>query len=305
MVVDGGLIAFHDYAAHAPDVVTFVEEFAGTGRFRLVAHEGSLVVFRKEPRAAQTEHGDLREHQQEHAADAPAVRRGRPLVSCIMPTCDRPEWIERALDCFARQDLSAKELIVLDSGHVSVEHLCQNRPGVRYHRAPPGLSLGELRNVSCEIAAGEFVAHFDDDDWSAHWRLRYQVEELAAAPGTNICGLSRVIFSNVDHSGAWQYVYPAGSPWVYGGTLCYRRSFWRVHAFPTITEGEDNEFVWAASPDEVLACDVNTFFVGHIHSHNTSAKNTSGPRWAAYPARRVKGLIEGDRLASAILREVS
>ncbi len=291
-VVDGGVVAFHDYSEHFPEVVTFVQELAGTGRFALVAQEGSLVVFRKEPRTDDPLEGD-----DPRPAGAPAIRRGRPRVSCIMPTCDRPEWIERALDGFARQDLSAKELIVLDSGHVSVEHVCRGRPGVRYHRARPGLSLGGLRNLACELADGQFVAHFDDDDWSARWRLTYQLEELAVAPWANICGLSAVIFSNPDHSAAWQYLYPPGSTWVAGGTLCYRRSFWQAHAFPTITEGEDNQFVWAAAPHEVLTCDVNTFFVGHIHSRNTSAKDTSGPCWSPYPARRVKELMVGDAAA--------
>lgn len=295
-VVDGGLVAFHDYSVDYPGVVTFVQELLSTRRFALVAREGSLVVLRKQPHRAPVggeEGGDGEVHQ----AQGPAVRRARPRASCIMLTRDRPEWVDLALQCFEHQDFIQKELIIVDSGNQSVERLCKGRPRVLYHQASPGLTLGELRNVACQLANGDVIAHWDDDDWSAHWRLTYQIEELASAPWSQVCGLQSIIFSDAGHTVAWQYAYPPGChPWVAGGTLCYLRSFWQTHPFLQLTEGEDNHFVWEATPNEVLACEVNTFFVGHIHAGNTSAKDTSGPFWSPYPVQRVRQLIQGDRL---------
>ncbi len=52
-VVDGGFIAFHDYADYYPGVMAFVDEMLATGRFRRVHCEKSMMVVQKLPRGAQ------------------------------------------------------------------------------------------------------------------------------------------------------------------------------------------------------------------------------------------------------------
>ena len=109
-VIEGGVIAFHDYSPDYPDVVTFVQELIASGRFSVVAHIGSLVTLRKHrhatariaPNAARNAVDQA--HSALDAPSAPSIRRSAPLVSCIMPTSNRPEWIQRAIHCFDRQD---------------------------------------------------------------------------------------------------------------------------------------------------------------------------------------------------------
>src|SRR5438067_1124522 len=103
-----------------------------------------------------------------------------PLVSCIMPTRDRPRFVPQAISYFLRQDYEPRELIVIDDGDVPVADLVPTDPRIRYVRLDGRRALGAKRNIGCELAAGEFVAHWDDDDWNASHRLRSQVGALAA-----------------------------------------------------------------------------------------------------------------------------
>jgi hypothetical protein len=49
--------------------------------------------------------------------------------------------------------------------------------------------IGVKRNRLCELARGDVIVHWDDGDWMAPWRVRYQVECLSAA-GADVCGLA-------------------------------------------------------------------------------------------------------------------
>src|SRR5262249_61741425 len=98
---------------------------------------------------------------------------------------------------------------------------------------------GEKRNRGADLARGDLVAHWDDDDWIAPDRLRLQVEELLAA-GADACGARDVLHFRVDSGDAWLYRCPANEPrWLAGGTLLYRRAAWADHPFPPLRVGED------------------------------------------------------------------
>jgi hypothetical protein len=208
-----------------------------------------------------------------------------------MPTRDRPDWVRRAIQTFDSQDVKDIELVVVDSGQHDVERLAR-APRIRYIQVKEDLSLGELRNIACDAAGSDTIIHWDDDDWSSRWRVSYQLEELDASPWAAVSGLDSVIFANPNHTRAWLYSYRCfQQPWLAGGTLCYRRSYWRQHPFQDVSEGEDTRFVWAATPAELQACEVNTFYVAHVHHQNTSRKRLDGPHWAHYPADKVRALV--------------
>jgi glycosyltransferase involved in cell wall biosynthesis len=211
-----------------------------------------------------------------------------PLVSCIMPTADRRRFVTQALECFRRQDYSPRELIVVDDGDDPVGDLVDGEPDVRYLRLERRRSLGAKRNLACEAARGAIIAHWDDDDWSADWRLRYQVERLLAE-GADVCGLRQLMFYDQDAGKAWRYSYPATvvRPWVAGGTLCYLRTLWQRNRFADLRVGEDSRFVWSGAPKKVVALEDESFYVARIHSANTSRKRLRGQRWRPVPVDQV------------------
>jgi len=217
-----------------------------------------------------------------------------PLVSCIMPTADRRAFVRRAVAQFLAQDYVNSELLIVDDGTDRVRDLMPEDARVRYLPLERRLVLGAKRNLACEQARGDLIAHWDDDDWSATWRLRYQVEQLVAC-GVDAAGLNRVLFHDPAANEAWEYEYPSsGAPWVYGATLIYTRAFWRRNPFPPLSVGEDSRFVWANVPKRIKAHEDRRFFVGTVHGGNTSRKDTRGHRWRRYPTDALRRLMQQD-----------
>ncbi len=101
-----------------------------------------------------------------------------PLVSCIMPTYNRRKFIPQAIRYFLSQDYERKELIVVDYGTDPVRDLIPTDDHIRYIRLDRKLTVGAKRNLACEQAHGEIIAHWDDDDWMADRRLSYQAGYL-------------------------------------------------------------------------------------------------------------------------------
>ena len=230
-------------------------------------------------------------------AGATAVRAPRtgsgPLVSCVMPTRDRRPFVAQAILCFRRQDYADRELIVVDDGCDAVADLMPADPRIRYVRLDRPLPLGEKRNLCNKLAAGDLLAHWDDDDWSAPDRLSRQVVVLRAT-GAELCGLSDQLYYEPLTDRAWRYTYPSDRrPWVAGNTLCYQRSRWQRHPFPPAAVGEDTRFVWATDGSEltVLSADVH---IGVIHPGNTSHKHTSAAFWTPAHVAAVHSLLGAD-----------
>ncbi|GAB3126354.1 glycosyltransferase [Novispirillum itersonii] len=213
-----------------------------------------------------------------------------PLASCIMPTSGRRAFLPQAIRLFQAQDWPSKELIVLDNGAQPVADLLPDDPAIRYVREQPGQPLGQLRNRACAEARGEFLLHWDDDDWYAPWRIRYQVDALRNSDA-DICGIDRVYFMDEERRRAWQYVYPADRDrWVCGATLCFRRDYWQANPFRPIHVGEDSRFVQDAGAARIAVLPETGFFIGRVHADNTSPKQTRAPLWHPKPFEQVQAL---------------
>ena len=222
--------------------------------------------------------------------DPPTVYQ--PLVSCIMPTANRRRFVPHAIRCFQRQDYPHRELIVLDDGADPVQDLIPPDPMITYVRLPAKRALGAKRNQACEMARGDVIVHWDDDDWMAPWRLGYQVAGLAGRPQPSASGLSSVYFCHLRGDRAWLYVHPAGQrPWIAGGTMCYHKSLWRQYRFPEIDEGEDTRFVWSIPAAAIVPLPDSRFYVATVHDANTSPKRTADPRWQPLPTSEIREIL--------------
>lgn len=218
-----------------------------------------------------------------------------PLVSCIMPTLNRRRFVPQAVRYFLAQDYPRKELVVLDDGHESVSDLMPDDPAIRYFRLGRVTVLGEKRNLACEEARGEIIAHWDDDDWMAPRRLSYQVKSLIEH-GADLCGIDRLLFYQPSTDRAWQYFYRKGATtWIAGGTLCYTAAFWRRNPFPKISVGEDTQFVWRNDSGKVLPLQDNSFYVAMIHERNSCPKRTASARYCPHPAADIRRMLGEDR----------
>jgi glycosyltransferase involved in cell wall biosynthesis len=217
-----------------------------------------------------------------------------PLVSCIMPTKNRREFAARAIDYFRRQDYPNRELVIVDDGDDRIADLARDDERIRYVPLDRRLTLGAKRNLACEHARGSLIVHWDDDDWHASHRLDYQVRTMRET-GADVCGTDRLLFYDPGGDRGLEYVYPRGARrWLAGGTLCYRREWWRTHRFDNVQVGEDGAFVAATRTARLVTLRDPTFYVATIHPGNTSPKHTSGSSWRPYPTDSLRQIVGDD-----------
>jgi len=194
------------------------------------------------------------------------------LVSCIMPTRNRREFVPRAIECFLAQTYALRELVILDNGE-SVADLIPKDDHIRYIRMAAKSATGQLRNLCCQVARGEFIAHWDDDDWSHPERL---AEQVAAIEGYQATGYNSIYF----HAPGTNEVhrYEGAKAYALGTSLFYRRAWWDKTRFPALLVGEDNEFV-RRSAGVMKFTDGSARIVARTHKTNTSPRIARSSEW--------------------------
>lgn len=218
----------------------------------------------------------------------------QPLVSCIMPTYNRRPFIPHAIDYFLRENYPNRELIIVDDGQDAIHDLIPEDARIRYLRLDKKITLGAKLNLACESAKGEIIAHWDDDDWYAPWRLNYQVEALTREK-TEVCGINKLLYLDLRTGQTYQYVYPPDQKiWLAGSDLCYSKSFWSGHRFADINVGMDGLFVWSTPRQSISLLEDATFAVHMIHNHNVSPKKTQGGYWHPHPGEEIKKVLGAD-----------
>lgn len=112
------------------------------------------------------------------------IRSGYPTISCVMVTKGRLDCIKLSVKCYLNQTYSKKHLLILSQGssgnnqHIESYIKELNRSDIQFYVAPENLTLGCLRNTSVEIATGEVICQWDDDDLYHPERLMTQFNAL-------------------------------------------------------------------------------------------------------------------------------
>lgn len=170
-----------------------------------------------------------------------------PLVSVIIPTFERPQFLVKALELVQRQDYPNLEVIVVDDGRVSQAEnpemaAALSAPNVRYVHLPERRSIGAKRNLAVELARGEVVVHWDDDDYFREHRISAQVAPIIRG---------EVDMTVLEHH--YYFVLPTqtfltvrrASSWgPHFGTFVFRRSLFAVDGirYPDNSLAEDYAF---------------------------------------------------------------
>lgn len=188
-----------------------------------------------------------------------------PLVRAIMPSTAARDKFRRAADrCIFLQTYPLIAISYdLDQG-----------------------TIGAKRNRLCEAGFSEFIAHFDDDDWSAPARISEQVAYLQANPSVHVVGYHSMLFHEPMAGRLWRADYKDNYPggYCFGTSLCYRRSWWESHPFEDRMIGEDNAFVKCAGDAGVLRTfPAGQLMVARIHHGNTSKKETKCGQYTQVP----------------------
>lgn len=113
----------------------------------------------------------------------------KPTVSVIIPTFNRGETIEHAIQSVCRQTYAPMEIIVIDDGSfddTSKKILEMEDDRIIYHALPENKGVSYARNVGVSMAKGEWIAFQDSDDLWREDKLEKQVEYAMKHPGYHL-----------------------------------------------------------------------------------------------------------------------
>lgn len=212
-----------------------------------------------------------------------------PLISVILPTCDRPHLLPRAVASVRAQTEADFELLVIDNNRTTAALVGTDGAGpwsadprVRLIRAAEAESAAAARNAGLAAARGEWVTYLDDDDAYRPEKLARQLE-LARHTGAALvlCG------AEFHLHGRRRRVQCDVAEWA--GDDLLLRARWNtpllLHRHPgarrfdeSLGAGEDAEF-----PQRLLAAD-GTMRVPVVAAAAVDIFPQSGPRVNANPA---------------------
>lgn len=203
-------------------------------------------------------------------------------VSVICPTFNRPHLHAQLYNVFQHQSYSNKELLVMDDSPTPSPFF--TRPAivqdkrVRYWHVTTRMSIGHKRNYLVQQSRGEYIAHFDDDDYYAPTYLEEMLRALTAADADLVKPSVWLTYRVLDQS-YWEWNTEVAGPaapfvvaghtlaaprldnfhqlsraqlaefvennlWGFGFAYVYRKSLWQTTGlFPDINFGEDFAFV--------------------------------------------------------------
>lgn len=148
-----------------------------------------------------------------------------PRVSVLMLTCNRPQFLSRAIQSVINQRLEDWELIVVQDGPnqqtaQAMQQWVQRDPRIRYFQRHRGGNIANACNYGLARARGQYVAILDDDDyWVADDKLQKQVAFLASHPDYAGCGGGMTVID--DHENVqMSYLKPEQDPEIRANALC-------------------------------------------------------------------------------------
>jgi glycosyltransferase involved in cell wall biosynthesis len=102
-------------------------------------------------------------------------------VSVIIPTCERPEQLKRAISSVLAQTYQDFEVLVVDDGlAVRADKVIQTFSSnkIRYFQSPGRRGASAARNFGIVNSTAPFVAFLDDDDEWLPEKLKKQMEQF-------------------------------------------------------------------------------------------------------------------------------
>jgi len=109
------------------------------------------------------------------------------LVSVIIPTFNRPKWLEEAIGSATFQTYPSIEIIVVDDGSQKQinQQVLEKFTKVKYiYQKNSG--LGAARNTGLAKSQGKFVQFLDDDDWLATNAIQIKLAGLLSNPDAGV-----------------------------------------------------------------------------------------------------------------------
>lgn len=168
-------------------------------------------------------------------------------VTVVIAT-HRPEYFERLLANYLKQEYPAKELvIVLNNNSFDLAYINERvKPysDIKVLQPPGEVTLGYCYNCAWKVAKYDLIAKFDDDDLYSSKYLEDSIKLFACTNADIVGKICRYIYFPALSTLA---IYCPGAEnefvsYVVGATLIIKKKVLESVPFPDITAGEDSEF---------------------------------------------------------------
>jgi glycosyltransferase involved in cell wall biosynthesis len=169
-----------------------------------------------------------------------------PLVSVIIPTFNRPEFLRAAVSSVLAQDYPAKEIIVVDDGSSGeTAEACAQMPVLYLQQGNKGPSAA--RNLGAASAQGDLFCFLDDDDLCPPGTLRVRVEQWQRDPSYDHV-VGRLQRFREDESGVMEFVdteEEAGKIICSGAEVMTRRAFENAGGYDESLRLSEDTDLWS------------------------------------------------------------
>ena len=117
--------------------------------------------------------------------------RDKPLVSIVIPTYQRPQFLYRAINSCLNQTYGNVEVIVVDDNNPDTEarketealmNTFSNVSNLHYIRHEKNKNGSAARNTGWRAAEGEYITFLDDDDEISPQKIEKQIDCLESLP---------------------------------------------------------------------------------------------------------------------------
>jgi len=169
-----------------------------------------------------------------------------PYVSILTPTYNRRKFFPILIHCVLHQKYPKEyiEWIILDDGDDKIEDLVIDikQIKVRYYKENKKLTIGAKRNKLNQLATGDILICFDDDDYHMPERILISVIEILKT-SINIVGSSTMYCYFTDIKQIYQ-LGPYGIYHATNGTLAYKKEYANTHKHvENKAHGEEQSFL--------------------------------------------------------------
>ncbi|WGQ08886.1 glycosyltransferase [Pedobacter gandavensis] len=190
-----------------------------------------------------------------------------PLISCICVTDNRPELLQKAINCFKSQNYLNKELVISypKNDHLSKKVISNEQNTtlkIMSIEREEDCSLGEARNQAIKKSNGEYVCTWDDDDWHHPSRISYQYNSIEnKGEGYQASILTRILlYDEIKNETYYSFNY------TWEGTILCRKVILLQNQYRHSNQGEDSHVIgFLRSKKQLLLLDQAPFLYIYIH----------------------------------------
>ena len=196
-----------------------------------------------------------------------------PKVSIITLLGERTSFIPLVKYCVDYQTYpnSHLEWIILDDG-ITDKSKEFNLEIATYVKLFKKFNIGRKRQIACDIACGEFIIFFDDDDIHLSHRITTSVDKLQKIGARYVAGNSKMMISDLKTENIYE-VGPYHKNHCTAGTMCFRKEIFSGTSFrQSDKSGEEAHFLknWQIpvvqlKPEDTIIC--------LAHNQNTIKKD--------------------------------